>query len=61
MKTETKDQLRAKIEKLEESNEIWAKAHERLGSRLLKQTTTILAKPCQTLPAVPRLASPRQT
>ena len=36
MKTETKDQLRAKIKKLEESNEIWAKAHERLRQSLVE-------------------------
>ena len=36
MKTETKDQLRAKIEKLEESNEVWAKAHERLRQSLVE-------------------------
>ena len=36
MKTETKDQLRAKIEKLEERNEVWAIAHERIRQSLVE-------------------------
>jgi len=36
MKTETKDQLRAKIEDLEKRNEVWAIAHERIRQSLIE-------------------------